>query len=423
VTEPIDEQQRSRDATIRARAYGRVDTTLSRDGKHFRRLILANSASTAADTLFAIALAGTIFFAVPSPEARANVALYLALTIAPFLLLAPSLGAILARFPIAYRHGLVTSGALRVATALVLTREIDTFWLYPLAFGLLVFSRLFAISKASLLPIALEGPTSLVSANARLAQFGVIAGALAVPFGFATEAYPGSWATLLLAAGAYIATTVWSSRLPPPPLDRLPKDRITPSEIIRGSRVPYHIRVAGLATAGVRLLNGFLLLLLAFVLHEADAGILDFGALLVAAGAGFFLASLIAPWFERRVREEPMVVAALALEAAAALIAGLVFGLVAAAALAAMAGIAWGTAKFAYDGLLQAGVPPEGRGIAFTRAETIFALAWVLGAIAPTAIPMGAEFGLALAAIAALAAQVTYVAAILVPHEQRTTGD
>lgn len=405
-------------AAAGGRVYERVDGLLSQRGPAFRRLILANSASTAGDTLVAIALAGTLFFAVPSAEARANVALYLAITLAPFALLAPSLGAILARFPVAYRYGLVASGVSRVIVALMLTREIDTLLLFPLAFGLLVFSRLFAISKASLLPVALEQPTSLVTANARLAKFGVAAGALVVPFGAATEAWIGSWATLLLAAGTYAASTWWSSQLPPPPLDQLPEERITPSELIRGSHLPAHIRVAQLATAGVRLLNGFLLLLLAFVLHEARAGLLDFGTILAAAGAGFFVAALVSPWLESRLREEPMVVAALALEAAAALIAALMFGLGAAAMLAATAGIAWGTAKFAFDGMLQGAIPTEGRGIAFTRSETVFALAWVIGALVPTVVPMPPSFGLAVAAIAALAAQVIYVAALLLPEEE-----
>jgi hypothetical protein len=381
----------------------------------FRRLILVNSASTAGDTLVAIALAGTLFFAVPSAEARTNVALYLAVTLAPFAVLAPMLGAILSRYPVAYRYGLVASSGFRGLTALLLAGEIDSLLLYPLAFALLVFSRLFAISKASLLPIALRGPTTLVAANARLAQFGVAAGAIVVPLGASTEAYVGTWATLVLAAVAYTVSTVWSTKLPEPPLDRLPAERARPAELIRGSRLPQHIRFAQLATAGVRLLNGFLLLLLAFALHHAEGGLLDFAALLAAAGAGFFLASVLTPWLERRVREEPMVVTALALEAAAALVAALAFSLATAALLAAAAGVAWGTAKFAFDGLLQAALPPQGRGIAFTRSETLFALTWVLGAIIPTAIPLSASFGLAVAAIAALAAQVTYVGALLDP--------
>lgn len=112
-----------------------------------------------------------------------------------------------------------------------------------------------------------------------------------------------------------------------------------------------------------------------------------------------------------------MVVAALAITAAAAFSAGQWFGLTAAAITAGLAGIAWGTAKLAFDGLLQSTVPAERRGAAFTRSETLFSLAFVLGAIIPTALPMPAELGLVLTGFGALAAQIVYVVALLVPPE------
>lgn len=180
------------------------------------------------------------------------------------------------------------------------------------------------------------------------------------------------------------------------------------------------VRISRLATAGVRLINGYLILLLAFAFRELGKGGLDFGALVAAAGAGYGIASYIAPWLEKRLREEPMVVAALALEAGAAFMAAQGFGVASAAALAGAAGIAWGLAKFGFDGLLQRAVPPGRRGRAFTRAETLFQLAWVVGAIIPVVITIDAEFGLAAAGIAALTAQTVFVAALLV--EPRTAG-
>ena len=116
-----------------------------------------------------------------------------------------------------------------------------------------------------------------------------------------------------------------------------------------------------------------------------------------------------------------MVVAALAIEAAAAFVAAQSFNLAAAAALSAAAGFAWGTAKFGFDGLLQATVPAEGRGRAFTGSETFFQFAWVVGALIPIvpgskvgffslpALPV--EAGLIAAGLTALAIQVIYVSA------------
>jgi hypothetical protein len=113
-----------------------------------------------------------------------------------------------------------------------------------------------------------------------------------------------------------------------------------------------------------------------------------------------------------------MVVAALAIEAAAAFIAGQFFGLGAAAALAGAAGLAWGTGKFAFDGLLQQVVDPSNRGRAFTRSETLFQLAWVIGAIIPVGITIDAEVGLAIAGVAALSAQTLFVSGLLVDAQE-----
>lgn len=113
-----------------------------------------------------------------------------------------------------------------------------------------------------------------------------------------------------------------------------------------------------------------------------------------------------------------MVVAALAIEAAAAFIAAQSFGLPAAAVLAAVAGFAWGVAKLAFDGLLQRTLHHEDRGRAFVRAETLFQLAWVVGAIIPVAAVIPTKAGLAIAGVAALASQTLYVAGLIKPRTE-----
>ncbi|CAM5299936.1 hypothetical protein STANM309S_04301 [Streptomyces tanashiensis] len=53
----------------------------------------------AGDVMITVALASTVFFSVPTDEARGRVALYLAVTMAPFTLLAPVIGPLLDRIP------------------------------------------------------------------------------------------------------------------------------------------------------------------------------------------------------------------------------------------------------------------------------------------------------------------------------------
>lgn len=393
------------------RRLGRwVDGMFSVGGAGFRSLAISHASAVAGDTLVAMSLAGTLFFQVPSSEARGNMALYLVLTLAPFAVLGPVLTGVFRRFPTAYRSGLLISTASRVLIVVaMLVVGVDTFWLFPLTFLLLVMSRIHGISRGSLLPVALEGPIALVSANARLARLGIIGSVIAVPLGALLVAI-NSRLGLVASLAAFVISTTAAGRLP----------RISP--VVRhrpeGKQLripPRAIRMARLATTGVRFLNGFLLLLVAFAFRDQDAGILDFGALLGAAGLGFFISSLISPFLEQRLREEPMVVAALAIESAAAFIAAQAFGLPAAAALAAAAGLAWGTAKFGYDGLLQATLDESERGHAFTISETIFQIAWVLGALAPVLAEIPPETGLALAGLTALVIQVVYISGLLVP--------
>lgn len=390
---------------------GRVRNLFERGGRGFRDLALTQVASTASDTLVAIGLAGTLFFGVPTAEARGNVALYLLLTVAPFALIGPTLGRVLDRAPVATRAALVAAALGRAVLAVAVLGRLDSLWLFPAAFGLLVLSRVHGITKGALLPLALDDPSELVDGNARLAWIGTLGGAVAAPFGVAATMLVGPDGALLLAAlSALLAATV-GRRLPEPDA---PGRRQRPEGRIR-LHLPRRVRTAQIATAAVRLINGLLLLLLAFAFRESEAGLLDFGALLGAAGVGFAVASLTVARLERRVREEPMVVGALALEAAAAFSAAIWFSLPAAAGLALAAGFAWGAAKLSFDGLLQASVPASRRGAAFTRSETVFAIAWVLGAIVPTAIPLPVAVGLPLAGFAALAAQIVYVASLLDP--------
>ena len=378
-------------------------------GRGFRDLALVQVGSTANDMLVAIALAGTLFFGVPSAEARGNVVLYLLLTVAPFSLIAPILGAMLHRSPLAIRSVLVASALGRAALAGLLVVQMDSLLLFPAAFGLLVLSRVYAISRHALLPAVLDEPRALVAANGRLAWIGTLSGGAVAPVGLLAAWLTGPRGVLALAVVAALLTARIGMNLPDPDPSDVPAEPPPPGLLTR-VHLPRPARMAQIATGVVRLLNGFLLLLLAFAFHQEDTPLLDFGAVLGAAGVGFALASLASRRLERRLREEPMVVAALAVEAAAA-------------------GFAWGTAKLAFDGLLQSSVPAERRGIAFTRSETMFAIVWVLGAIWPTVIPMPPELGLILAGFVALSAQVVYVGALLVPpgghpdREQPAGGD
>jgi len=394
----------------------RLRTAFSSRGAGFRHLAESHAGAVAGDTLVAMALAGTLFFSVPSTEARQNVALYLLLTLAPFAVLGPFLAGVYDRFPGAYRRGLSWSAAGRIVIALAMIVFVDDVILFPLAFALLVLSRFHGISRSSVLPVVVERVDELLTGNAQLARLGFVGAALALPIGGLSVWLDVPWVALIAAAVAFGYSAAAAAKLPP--VDRAAIAAAVDEPPVRSS-LPPSVRFARLATAGVRFLNGFLLLLVAFAFREVDAGFLDFGALLGAAGAGFLLAAFVTPVLDRRISEEPMVVIALAAEAAAAFLAAQYFGLGAAAALASVAGFAWGMAKFAFDGLLQSTIDVGARGRAFTNSETMFQVAWVLGALIPVIPLIPIELGLTAAGLAALGIQVVYVTATLLPVAAR----
>lgn len=388
-----------------------VRATFMSRGRGFRHLAQTHAGSVAGDTLVALALANTLFFSVPSAEARENVALYLLITLAPFAVIGPFLGRVFARLPTAYRASLIVSAGLRVFASIGLAIWLDSLLvLLPLAFLSLVLSRFHGIARGSVLPVVVDGPHELISANAHLARLGVLGSAIVLPVGGLVLWLFGPVGVLVLSAGVFAWSAASAVGLPTLRLEK----GVAPSAA--PIRVPRSVRLARFATAGVRFLNGFLLLLVAFSLREStDSSAFDLGTVLVAAGVGFFLAAVLTPMIERYMGEEPMVVAGLAIEAGAAFISAQVFGVPAAAALAAAAGLAWGTAKFGFDGLLQATVPVELRGRSFTNAETFFQTTWVLGALIPVVIKMSPAFGLTIAGLVALFLQVVYISAVLVP--------
>jgi hypothetical protein len=267
--------------------------------------------------------------------------------------------------------------------------------------------------------VVLDGPSELIAGNANLARAGVVASGAAAAVAGITQWLVGSWLILLVAAFIFLWSAAAARNLP-----ALEQERQSGAAPVR-SAPPRSVRLARFATAAVRFLNGFLLLLVAFAFKDSDAAAADFSALLAAGGLGYFAAAFVTPVLDRYMSEEPMVVAGLAVEAGAAFIAAQVFGLPAAAALAFAAGFAWGTAKFGFDGLLQATMPTQARGRAFTNSETFFQLAWVIGALIPVIPDIPINFGLTLAGIAALVIQVIYVSAVIVPvaHEHRVVPD
>lgn len=391
------------------RSFGRAFVSVFRGWGHgYGRLAESHAASVAGDALIAVALAGSLFFSVPSTEARSNVALYLLLTLAPFAVLGPFLGRLFERSPGAYRTGLAVSAAGRAVVAGGLIFTIDSLWLFPFAFLSLVLSRFHGISRSSVLPVVVRNTDELIDANARLARAGVIAAGVVVPIGVGIDAVAGPSLVLLVAIALYAVSAVSAFQLPPVGRSKAPQTS--------RRHLPRRIRLIRFATAGVRFLNGYLVFLIAFAVTESDDGFGGLALLLGAAGFGYFLSAWAAPAVGSYVREEPMVVGALAVQAIAAFMAAEWTSIAAAAVLVGAAGFAWGMAKFAFDAMMHTTLGESERARAFTNAETLFQMAWVVGALIPVLPIWPTSLGLWSAGVLALVIQVGYVSLVLIPE-------
>ena len=434
---------------MREAARGRVPGGRLAAGRPLDRLAWVHATSTFGDALVAVALAGTLFFAVPVAAARPRVALYLLLTVAPFAVVAPLLGRLLDGRSGAGRLALAAAMALRAALAALAVARTQSLLLYPLAFGLLVCSRAHGISRTAMVP-ELLGPDArdLVAVNGRMARVAALGGTAGALLGVGLDRLLGGGAVLWAAALAFTAGGVLALGLPHtrrrPPSSATRRRRVprwgsvadrrnggdglstAPGDPMdrrtaRLARPPGRVRLARTANATVRAVGGFTLFLLAFELRRQGVGTAGLGLLLAAVGVGGVVGAFLLPRAARLVREDGLLAGGLLLCGSTA---GLLAGRVGVAA-AAVGGLAMGggiaAARLGFESLVQRDVPPAARGTAITRAETTFQLAWVAGAVLPVALPLPTTPALVAAAVACLVAASVYTIGLLRLGRRRPT--
>jgi hypothetical protein len=155
-----------------------------------------------------------------------------------------------------------------------------------------------------------------------------------------------------------------------------------------------HGRVVAAASAVtvMRLLVGYVTFFLAFALKdEYSASAL--AIVLVVAGIGAGVGSALAPTLQRWLPQWVLPAALLAPVAVVVVFATSQFTVASAAAVAGTIAFTSAAARLAFDSELQHSTEPAARGRLLTRYETIFQLAWVLGA-ALSLPPLGVGGGL-----------------------------
>ncbi|WP_224766168.1 MFS transporter [Nocardioides campestrisoli] len=403
-----------------ARAEGAGDSGLS-------RLIELHAFNAAGDAAVAISLAGTLFFQVPTGEARGQVALFLGLTMLPFAIVAPLIGPFLDRFSHGRRWAIGTTMAVRGFLCWVLATAVvtESAWMFPAALGVLVASKAYGVTRAASVPRLLPRDLTLVKANARLSLAGVVGAGVSAPLaGLASWAGP-EW-SLRYAFVVFVVATIWAIRLParvdsstgegtlvlladsdPGPGPEV----VTPGGRRPRLRIPPAVAFALRANCGPRWLSGFLTMFMAFLLRENPIEgwrpEVLLGLVIGAAGLGNTLGIAVAS-LTRRIDPRTTVVAALLADCLLALLTAAFYGVVTLALLGLTAGLAQSLAKLSLDSTIQRDVPERMQSSAFARSDTSLQLAWVVGGFVGIAMPLMPRLGLGVAA-AVLGAWALYV--------------
>lgn len=322
---------------------------------------------------FVVSLAGSIFFAVSPDAARPRVLLFLVLTLAPFLVMAPLVGPFVDRI----RGGLVAAAAgslaLRAGLALLLAENLRTLLLFPLAFAMLVAAKTYTVARNGLVPALVEDPDGLVAANARLSRTATVVGgvgSLAAVAVFGLTAAP--W-TLRIAAVIYLIGAVFATRL------RVAvRNRLTPAEpdvLLELARpeVSEAIWVMMVLRGAV----GFALFQFGFSLRAGGAPVWVVGAVIVGNSLGSFIGTIVSPALRVRFSESTMFTICLVVPAFAVGVASLAFSTPTLIAAIVVLGCAASVGRRTLDATIQRQAPDARLGQVYAGLETRLELAWV----------------------------------------------
>lgn len=395
------------------------------------KLIELHGVNGAGDVMITVALASTVFFSVPTDEARGRVALYLAITMAPFTVLAPVIGPLLDRLPHGRRAAMAGAMLARALLALVLAGAVATgsIEMYPAALGVLVSSKAYGVVRSAVVPRLLPPRFSLVKANSRVTLGGLLATAIAAPVAAGLQSLGPRWplygAFVIFLVGTFLSFTL------PPKVDSAKGEDIAllaaDEEHLHGPhRRPVKrpgLRTVGIAVthalganASLRFLSGFLTFFLAFLLREhplsGKSAAVSLGIVVVSAGVGNALGTAVGAWLRQRA-PEIIIVTVVAFVLGTAITAAIFFGAFLVAVLAAVAGFAQALSKLSLDALIQRDVPEQVRTSAFARSETLLQVSWVFGGAVGIVMPLNGALGLSVAAAGVAAGWLTTVKGLL----------
>lgn len=373
----------------------------------FRRLTITHAAMMGGDAAMLVALADSLFLSVNPEAARGQVLLFLIVSFAPFLLIAPLIGPVIDRAAGGRRTVIKLVAAARVVLAVLMAFSIDSFALFPLVFAALVLQKTYLVSKQALVPSVVRSEGELVEANSKLGVIAGLTGFVAVlPAGLLQLTPLRGWGTLLysgvLFAYGFAAAT------------RLSADVVAASPAQPAERLQLHgagLQLASIAMLMLRAAVGFVFFHLAFWLRTQDAGTAWFGAAIGLSALGSMAGNAVSPRVRDRVAEETMLAGALGISATAGLLAAFLGGAGAGVMLAVAVNFAAAIGRLGFESIVQRDAPEANRGRAFATFETRFQFAWAIAGLLPVVLVVPGWVGFLVVGLVSAAALANFLAA------------
>ncbi len=343
-----------------------------------RRLGRVHSLIACGEAAFAIALADSLFLSISPDAARSRVLLFLAISLAPFAIVAPFIGPVIDRIPGGRRITVFIVAVLRCVTVILMISRLNSISLFALAFISLVLARTYSVSKTAIVPSLVKSDDELVSANSKL---GLLSGAMgfvaAIPAGLLQLI--DSRATLVMSAVMFGLAGFASLQLPshvattPKAIEKIEIEELRSLQV---RRIAFSMML-------LRGMIGFLFFHVAFWLRDESAGTAWFGLGLGLSSLSIMIGNFIAPYLRRQMSERAMMLFAFLIIGVIGIYAGVVGGITAGIILISVTNGMGSIGRLAFESVVQREAPDANRARAFVKFETLNQLAWVgLGLVA-----------------------------------------
>ncbi|MET0911202.1 MAG: MFS transporter [Ilumatobacteraceae bacterium] len=354
----------------------------------FRRLAITHALMMGGDAAMIVALADSLFFNIDLDAARSRVMLFLALSFAPFLVIAPLIGPLIDRVAGGRRLVIQLDAAARVVLMILMASNIDNLALFPLVFASLVLQKTYIVSKSALVPSTVRTHDELVEANSKLGLIAGITGAVAVvPAGILLK-LAGAPATLWYGAIIFGGAVFAATRLPPEVVAEHDADQEESTQLTASS-----LQLGAIAMTVLRATVGFTFFHLAFWLRSQDQGAAWFAVVVGVAALASMVGNAIAPRVRTRLNEESMLSVCLLVSAGTGLAVAVLGGPIGAIVLAGVLNLAASLGRLSFESMVQRDAPGANQGRAFARFESRFQLAWAIGAFIAVAIQVPGSVG------------------------------